>query len=103
NRNKTVGDAIFHCHFYPHFAMGMWELWRNHDTFERGTVLDGAINGAPVANTRALPDGEIVGGTPIPALVPLPALPMAPMPSAQFADTISAWDNPDDQFDAPTS
>src|SRR5919202_4418663 len=20
NRNKTVGDAIFHCHFYPHFA-----------------------------------------------------------------------------------
>jgi hypothetical protein len=35
NRNKTPGDAIFHCHFYPHFAQGMWELWRNHDTFER--------------------------------------------------------------------
>ncbi|HEV8183838.1 MAG TPA: multicopper oxidase domain-containing protein, partial [Candidatus Angelobacter sp.] len=30
NRNKTVGDAIFHCHFYPHFAQGMWELWRSH-------------------------------------------------------------------------
>ena len=37
NRNKTVGDAIFHCHFYPHFAQGMWEMWRSHDTFERGT------------------------------------------------------------------
>ena len=29
NRNKTVGDAIFHCHFYPHFAQGMWEHWRH--------------------------------------------------------------------------
>src|SRR5918997_4769174 len=28
NRNKTPGDAIFHCHFYPHFAQGMWGLWR---------------------------------------------------------------------------
>src|SRR5215203_2380856 len=28
NRNKTVGDSIFHCHFYPHFAQGMWSLWR---------------------------------------------------------------------------
>ncbi|MFY0579434.1 hypothetical protein ACN28S_38890 [Cystobacter fuscus] len=36
NRNKTAGDAIFHCHFYPHFAQGMWELWRVHDVFEGG-------------------------------------------------------------------
>ena len=34
NRNQTVGDSIFHCHFYPHFAQGMWELWRAHDVFE---------------------------------------------------------------------
>ena len=39
NRNKTSGDAIFHCHFYPHFAQGMWYFWRNHDTFEPGTEL----------------------------------------------------------------
>ena len=26
NRNKTAGDAIFHCHFYPHFAQGMRRL-----------------------------------------------------------------------------
>ena len=30
NRNKTAGDAIYHCHFYPHFAQGMWYLWRIH-------------------------------------------------------------------------
>jgi hypothetical protein len=40
NRNMTVGDSIFHCHFYPHFAQGMWELFRTHDVFEPGTVLD---------------------------------------------------------------
>ena len=40
NRNLTVGDAIFHCHFYPHFAQGMWSLWRVHDVFEAGTPLE---------------------------------------------------------------
>jgi hypothetical protein len=80
NRNQVVGDSIFHCHFYPHFAEGMWELWRAHDVFEAGTVLD--ANGRPVAGARALPDGEIIAGTPTPALVPLPTLAMAPMPTA---------------------
>src|SRR5689334_6579245 len=80
NRNQTVGDSIFHCHFYPHFAEGMWELWRSHDVFEAGTVLD--ANGIPVAGARALPDGEITAGTPTPAIVPLPTLAMAPMPTA---------------------
>jgi hypothetical protein len=80
NRNLTVGDAIFHCHFYPHFAQGMWELWRNHDTFEAGTVLDG--EGRPAPGSRALPDAEILVGTPTPAVVPIPTLAMAPMPSA---------------------
>ncbi|MFQ5719441.1 MAG: copper oxidase [Acidobacteriota bacterium] len=67
NRNQTVGDSIFHCHFYPHFAMGMWSLWRVHDVFEDGT--------------RMLPDGEIAQGTPIPGLVPIPGLAMAPVPA----------------------
>jgi hypothetical protein len=80
NRNQVVGDSIFHCHFYPHFAEGMWELWRAHDVFEAGTVLNS--NGVPVAGARALPDGEILAGTPVPALVPLPTLAMAPMPTA---------------------
>ncbi|HHH39252.1 MAG TPA: copper oxidase, partial [Sedimenticola sp.] len=33
NRNVTPGDSIFHCHLYPHFAQGMWALWRVHDVF----------------------------------------------------------------------
>src|SRR5688500_16485301 len=82
NRNKVVGDSIFHCHFYPHFAAGMWAMWRTHDTFEEGTTVD--ANGIPVTGTRALPDGEIKAGTPTPAVVPMPTLPMAPMPSAVF-------------------
>ena len=81
NRNQTVGDSIFHCHFYPHFAKGMWSLWRVHDTFEAGTELD--KNGVCMTgkSQTALPDGEIIAGTPIPALIPLPTLGMAPMPA----------------------
>ncbi len=80
NRNLTVGDSIFHCHFYPHFAQGMWSLWRVHDVLESGTKLDGEGRPLPSWN-RALPDGEIVLGTPIPAVVPMPTLAMAPIPA----------------------
>lgn len=93
NRNKTMGDSIFHCHFYPHFAAGMWSMWRVHDVFEMGTPVcskgqpagcEGLPDGTPVPGQRALPDGEIAHGTPIPALVPVPTLPMALMPSPVF-------------------
>jgi hypothetical protein len=83
NLNKTVGDAIFHCHFYPHFAQGMWSLWRVHDVLEIGTPLDD--DGKPQEGTRALPDGEIAAGTPIPGLVPLPGKPMPPLPEVDVA------------------
>jgi hypothetical protein len=81
NKNLTVGDSIFHCHFYPHFAAGMWSLWRVHDVFEAGTQLDGYPGGRPAQNARALPDGEIVTGTPIPALVPISTNALAPAPA----------------------
>jgi hypothetical protein len=106
NRPKSAGDAIFHCHFYPHFAQGMWYMWRIHDVFEAGTLLeasslpdgfhatpwalqngtpmlaaDAGIAGAPDgARVRSLPDGEVVAGAPIPAVVPLPGKAMAPLP-----------------------
>ncbi|WP_349618497.1 manganese-oxidizing multicopper oxidase MnxG [Azotobacter salinestris] len=94
NRNRVAGDAIYHCHFYPHFAQGMWSLWRTHDVFEEGTRLavseegEGGFHkkafelrsGLPAEGARALPDGEIVAGTPIPAVVPLPGKALAPMP-----------------------
>lgn len=79
NRNLSAGDSIFHCHFYPHFASGMWALFRVHDVFEEGTPLDEAQR--PRHRTRALPDPEIGAGTPIPAVVPLPTMAMAPLPS----------------------
>jgi hypothetical protein len=82
NHNKTVGDSIFHCHFYPHFAAGMWSMWRVHDVFEAGTHMN--ADGTVAAGGRALPDGEIITGSPIPALVPLPAVAMAPTPSPVF-------------------
>jgi hypothetical protein len=80
NRNHTVGDAIFHCHFYPHFAQGMWYHMRNHDVYETGTVLTSGYHttrwalrsGQPMAGARAYPDGELPDGSPIPAIIPLP-------------------------------
>ena len=73
NRNLTPGDSIHHCHLYPHFAQGMWALWRVHDVFEAGT------------SDRRLPDAEIAGGTPNPAVIPIPARGMPPMPT--YTDT----------------
>jgi hypothetical protein len=88
NENHTAGDSLFHCHFYVHFATGMWAIWRNHDVMELGTALDASgrplsgtdATGQPIWN-RAYPDAEIATGTPIPAVVPLPTLPMAPLPA----------------------
>ena len=92
NRNRTPGDSIFHCHLYPHFAQGMWALWRVHDVLEDGTrtLPDGQpyagwsfdiINktSQPRLGTDPL-TGVNRGGTPIPAIVPLPsqALPLLP-------------------------
>jgi hypothetical protein len=45
-RIGTIGDSIFHCHLYPHFAAGFWALLRVLDTYERGV--------------NATPDGQLV-------------------------------------------
>ena len=82
NRNLTPGDSIFHCHLYPHFAQGMWELWRVHDVFEDGTP--GVFDARTHPLGRALPDAEVAGGIVNPALVPLPGSALPPMPTAEF-------------------
>jgi hypothetical protein len=104
NLNKTVGDAIFHCHFYPHFAQGMWSLWRVHDVFERGTAI--GTDGRPTSDARALPDGEIAAGTPIPGLVPMPGKPMPRQPEVAVTivngqPVIPAGGNPGYPFFVP--
>jgi hypothetical protein len=94
NRNQTPGDSIFHCHLYPHFAQGMWELWRVHDVLEDGSrrLPDGGdedilINSRkgrvpvkPGKGTDPL-TGLAENGTPIPAIVPLPYRAMPPAAS----------------------
>lgn len=50
--NGMIGDAIFHCHLYPHFHEGMWTLWRIYDRLQDGT-------------------GTLPDGTMIPPLIPL--------------------------------
>lgn len=54
-----IGDAIFHCHLYPHFHEGMWTLWRIFDRLEDGT-------------------GVYPDGTPIERLLPLKDRPYPP-------------------------
>ncbi|AVX19703.1 Multicopper oxidase with three cupredoxin domains (includes cell division protein FtsP and spore coat protein CotA) [Carboxydocella sporoproducens DSM 16521] len=61
---RSFGDAIFHCHLYPHFDNGMWGLWRTHDVLEDGS--------------RFYPDG-----TPIKALQPLPDRQPPPAPAPE--------------------
>ena len=115
NRNRTVGDSIFHCHLYPHFAQGMWELWRVHDTLEDGSrkLPDGQLEPglslaemAPDVRAMSRPGSvdPVTGawnpaqtdtggkpaarelGTPIPAVVPLPGQPWPVLPTYGDAD-----------------
>ncbi|MGE3916463.1 MAG: hypothetical protein AB7F78_12280 [Hyphomicrobiaceae bacterium] len=111
NRNRTVGDSIFHCHLYPHFAQGMWELWRVHDVLEDGTrrLSDGQENAELSTAPRAPGDtkvrsgsvdadgnwlGKDAPGTPIPGLIPLPdqGLPLLPT----YANSAPSKDEPQD-------
>ena len=125
NRNRTVGDSIFHCHLYPHFAQGMWALWRVHDVLEDGTrkLPDGQaepglsteiratdqldhkrtgsvdpVTGAWIGDDPATPTEQEGAGTPIPALVPLPGNPLPPLPS--YAEPAAA--TPGAQDDGPS-
>jgi len=121
NRNKTSGDAIYHCHFYPHFAQGMWYHIRIHDVMEVGTKLavsetatgfhDNPFDlrsGKPAAGSRALPDGELPDGSPIPAIVPLPGKAMPQMPAKVHviavdrggANVLGRLSGPDGIFDS---
>ncbi len=57
--NGMIGDAIWHCHLYPHFHEGMWSLWRVFDRLEDGT-------------------GKYPDNTPVKALMPLKDRPIPP-------------------------
>ena len=52
--NGMIGDAIFHCHLYPHFHEGMWTLWRVFDRRQRGG--DTYPDGTPIEPLQPLWD-----------------------------------------------
>jgi hypothetical protein len=59
-RRRTIGDSIFHCHLYPHFAGGFWGHLRIFDRLRDGTQT--YPDGTPLQNLTQLPDR--VGATP---------------------------------------
>lgn len=50
----AMGDAIIHCHLYPHFGEGMWGMQRNFDTLQDGSQC--YPNGVPIKALQPLPD-----------------------------------------------
>ena len=62
--NGMIGDAIFHCHLYPHFHEGMWTLWRVYDRLQDGS-------------------GQLPDGVRIPPLMPLRDRPLPPGKDAE--------------------
>lgn len=52
--NGMIGDAIFHCHLYPHFHEGMWTFWRVFDRLQQGG--DFYPDGTPMEPLQPLRD-----------------------------------------------
>ncbi|HWT24366.1 MAG TPA: multicopper oxidase domain-containing protein, partial [Solirubrobacteraceae bacterium] len=52
----TIGDSIFHCHLYPHFAQGFWGHLRTYDRLRDGTQQ--LKDGTPIAPLKELKDRE---------------------------------------------
>ncbi|WP_439939121.1 SdrD B-like domain-containing protein [Nocardia sp. N13] len=58
----TIGDSIFHCHLYPHFADGFWSLFRVHDVRETGRLT--TPDGVRTRQLMLLPDRTAAGVAP---------------------------------------
>jgi FtsP/CotA-like multicopper oxidase with cupredoxin domain len=80
NVQSVPGDAIFHCHLYPHFHMGMWGIMRAFDTEQEG--VDGPSfgdrtigrypDGTRIERLAVLPDRQ----APPPAMPERPGFPL---------------------------
>lgn len=49
----AFGEAIIHCHLYPHFGEGMWGIQRTFNTLQDGSQC--YPNGAPILPLQPLP------------------------------------------------
>lgn len=97
----TVGDSIFHCHLYPHFAAGFWALLRVHDVIEDGSMS--TPDGIRVRTLQPLPSGNLNGYTPPAASAEQPGFPRfipgefgwrAPQPPLGIYEPNGATDDP---------
>lgn len=52
----AFGDAVIHCHLYPHFGDGMWGIQRNFNTLQDGSQC--YPNGVPIKPLQPLHDRE---------------------------------------------
>ncbi|MFC4403390.1 multicopper oxidase domain-containing protein [Gracilibacillus xinjiangensis] len=52
----SFGDAIIHCHLYPHFASGMWGINRIFNTLQDGSQC--YPNDVPIKPLKPLPDRQ---------------------------------------------
>ncbi|PIC97461.1 copper oxidase [Sporosarcina sp. P26b] len=50
----SFGDAVIHCHLYPHFVAGMWGMNRVFNTLQDGSQC--YPNGVPIKSLKPLPD-----------------------------------------------
>ncbi|MGM7635158.1 copper oxidase [Bacillus sp. Hm123] len=50
----AMGDAVIHCHLYPHFMAGMWGMNRIFDTLQDGSQC--YPNGVSIKPLQPLPD-----------------------------------------------
>nr|WP_106778843.1 multicopper oxidase domain-containing protein [Lysinibacillus timonensis] len=51
---ESIGDAIIHCHLYPHFGEGMWGIQRTFDVLQDGSMC--YPNGVQIKALQPLPD-----------------------------------------------
>lgn len=53
---SVPGDAIFHCHLYPHFAQGFWGTLRTFDKLRSADFNQFYPDGTPIETLQELPD-----------------------------------------------
>jgi hypothetical protein len=97
SRPGTIGDSIFHCHLYPHFAEGFWALFRVHDVWENGTTT--TPDGVKVRPLRALlgrssPPLPTAGNPGFPRFIPGEFGWRAPQPPGGIFEANGNPDNP---------
>lgn len=92
----TIGDSIFHCHLYPHFAGGFWSLFRVHDVLEdgSGTTPDGIkVRALQPLPSRAVPM-PTADNPGYPRFIPGEFGWRAPQPPNGVSDPSGVADNP---------